>query len=159
MKTEIQTAIYTTLAQMKAENLAAIEALTDTVSLTDYISLTRQSEYGTIWTEALQTALREHNHVIIPPAEELYWIDDTVTIPSDRHIEAEGATIRLTPGCEVLMLRNEHTEDGTHAPISTAERDHNISIRGGRWEESNIRRGGYGKCCRYTHFGEDDDRA
>jgi len=159
MKKEIQTAIYAALAKMKEENLAAIETLTDTVSLTDYRSLTRQSDYGTIWTEALQTALREHQRVIIPPAEDLYWIDDTVTIPSDRHIEAAGATIRLTPGCEVLMLRNEHTEDGTHAPISTAHRDHNISIHGGRWEESNTRRGGYGKSSRYTHFGEDNDRA
>ena len=159
MKTEIKTAIYATLEQMKAENLAAIENLTDTVSLSDYAHLTRQSEYGTIWTEALQTALREHQRVIIPPAEDLYWIDDTVTIPSDRHIEAAGATIRLTPGCEVLMLRNEHTEDGTHAPIRTASRDHNISIHGGRWDESNTSRGGYGKCSRYTHFGEDNDRA
>ena len=90
MKKEIQTAIYTALAKMKEENLAAIETLTDTVSLSDYAHLTRQSEHGTIWTEALQTALRNHQRIIIPPAEDLYWIDDTVTIPSDRHIEAAG---------------------------------------------------------------------
>ena len=45
MKKEIQTAIYAALAKMKEENLAAIETLTDTVSLTDYRSLTRQSDY------------------------------------------------------------------------------------------------------------------
>ena len=158
MKTDIKNAIYTSLQQMKDANLAAAAALTDQVLLTDYAHLTRQGETGTIWTGALQAALRAHQCVIIPPAEEIYWIDDTVTIPSDRHIEASGATIRLTPGCEVLMLRNEHTADGTHKPIDTSDRDRNISIHGGRWEESQTCRGGYGKCCRYTHFGEDNDR-
>jgi len=41
MKNEIKTAIYTSLDQMKAENLAAIETLTDTVSLTAYTHLMR----------------------------------------------------------------------------------------------------------------------
>ena len=158
MRAEIKKSIYTSLETMRTENMAAIETLTDSVSLTEYAHLTRTAASGIIWTEAFQTALQEHQCVIIPPADTPYLIDDTVTIPSDRHIEAAGAVIRLTPGCEVLMLRNEHTEDGTHMPISTAGRDRNISIHGGRWEESNTTRGGYGKCCRYTHFGEDDDR-
>lgn len=158
MKTEIKNAIYTSLEQMRSENLAAIETLTDKALLTDYAYLTCTCDKGTIWTKALQTALQEHQCIIIPPSAEIYWIDDTVTIPAGRHIEAEGAVIRLTPGCEVLMLRNEHTKDGTHAPIDTTDRDSNISIHGGRWEESQTRRGGYGKCSRYTHFGEDNDR-
>ncbi len=159
MKKHIKNMICNSIEEMKKKNLTASGALQDSISLTEYIHLTRETDIGTIWTDALQTALEEHNRIIIPPAEAPYYIDDTVIIPSDRHIEAEGAVIRLTADCEVLMLRNEHTMDGTHAPINTTLRDNNISIHGGRWEESQTRRGGYGKCCRYTHFGEDDDRS
>ncbi len=159
MKTEIKRRIEETLLQMREENLAAIEALNDTVLLDAYVHLTRESIHGTIWTDALQTALREHTRVIIPPSQFVYYIDETVVVPSHRHIEATGAVIRLTPDCEVLMLRNEHTVDGTHAPISMEVRDKNISIHGGRWEESQTKRGGYGKCCRYTHSGEDEERS
>ncbi len=155
MKTEIKRRIEASLLQMREENLAAIERLTDAVSLDVYAHLTRESEHGTIWTDALQTALRDHERVIIPPSDTVYFIDDTVVVPSHRHIEATGAILRLTPDCEVLMLRNAHTVDGTHAPISTDVRDENISIHGGRWEESQTKRGGYGKSGRYTHFGED----
>jgi len=157
MKESIKINIITSLETMRAENLAAA-IHSDPVNLTEYVSMTKEGTQGIIWTAALQKALKEHHTVIIPPASEPYFIDDTVTIPSNRHIEAEGAVIRLTEGCEVLMLRNEHTMDGTHAPIDKTSRNYNISIHGGRWEESQTRRGGYGKCCRYTHFGEDDDR-
>ena len=159
MKELVKQKILTSLEKMKTENLSAIQSLNDVISLTEYKHLAYETADGTVWTKALQTALYEHNHIIIPPAGTIYWIDDTVVIPSDRHIEAAGAVIRLVPGCEVLMMRNEHTMDGTHAPIDTSGRDRNISIHGGRWEESQMKRGGYGKCCRYTHFGEDDDRS
>lgn len=154
-KTEIRQRIRSSLAEMRKKNDLAIDVLTDTVSLTEYKHLTQTKDGNTIWTAALQQALREHEVVVIPPSDEIYWIDDTVVIPSHRHIEAVGATMRLTPDCEVLMLRNEHTEDGTFAPIQPGHEDHNISIHGGRWEESRTGRGGYGKSGRYTHFHED----
>lgn len=137
-------------AEMRAAIAAQGEALTDACHLSDYRAFAETDEHGTVWTKALQRALREHEVVIIDPAEEIYYIDDTVVIPSDRRIEATGAVIRLTPACEVLMLRNEHTADGTNAPIDTAMRDRNITIHGGRWEESREKRLGYGKSGRYT---------
>lgn len=39
-------------------------------------------------------------------------------------------------GVKVILLRNEHTQNGTHAPISGDNADENIAIIGGRWEES-----------------------
>ena len=133
------------LSRMACENRALIETLTDRVSLTAYAHLVRE---GGVWTDALQAALREHEIVHIP--EGLYLMDGSVTIPSNRRIEAdEGAVIRLMEGVRVLLLRNEHTQDGTHAPISRENRDSNISICGGRWEESNTRRLGYGKTGMY----------
>ena len=135
---------------MRAVNLAAAEALTDTVSLTAYAHLTRETEIGRIWTEALQTALDEHEHIIIPASDAVYFIDHSVTIPANRRISAYGATVRLTPDCDVLMLRNENTVDGTHAPIDRTTPDCNISICGGRWEESRDCRAGYGRTGRYA---------
>lgn len=157
MKTQIKQAIYAQLAEVEKERKNTVASLRDTVDLTDYIELVRHEACGDIWTDALQAALREHQRVVIPPSDAVYYIDATVIVPSDRHIKADGAVIRLSPGCEVLMLRNVHTMDGTHAPINTAERDRNISIHGGRWEESNTSRGGYGKSGRYTRRGEGED--
>ena len=79
-KKAIRQSIYDTLTAMRAENLAAAEALTDTVSLTAYAHLTRETEIGRIWTEALQTALDEHACVIIPSSDAVYFIDHSVTI-------------------------------------------------------------------------------
>jgi len=145
MREKIRQEIYQKLEEMTVRNRAGISALSDRVSLAEYRDL---AEDG-IWTAALQKALNEHEIVVIPPSGIPYLIDDTVTIPSDRRIEAEGAVIRLTPECKVLMFRNEHTVDGTHAPADAAERDHNISICGGRFEESCTGRAGYGRTGRY----------
>ena len=137
-------------AEMREEIIALGEALTDRCHLSDYRALAFEGEHGTVWTKALQRALFEHEVVVIDPAEAVYYMDDTVVIPSNRYIEATGAVIRLTPECEVLMLRNEHTADGTHAPIDITLRDRNITIHGGKWEESREKRLGYGKSGRYT---------
>jgi len=134
--------IYRAALEAKERNAAAIAELTDAVSLEEYRHLVRRAECGEIWTEALQTALREHQIITIPASDTVYWLDTTVTVPSNRRIEAAGATIRLTPECKIVMLRNEHTHDGTHAPIDTGDRDRNISIHGGRWEECSTERGG-----------------
>lgn len=149
-KQAVRQTIYRTLTTMKAENAADMQTLHDSVRLTEYAHLTRQTPIGCIWTEALQTALDEHEIVVIPPSDAIYYIDGTVTIPKNRCISAFGATVRLTPDCDVLMLRNQNTVDGTHAPADRTTPDVNITICGGRWEESRERRAGYGATGRYT---------
>ena len=144
-----KSAIEKTLRQMRDENLALADALTDEVALSDYQNLVFEKENdGTpvdVWTAAFRTALNEHQTVRIPKKETPYWIDGTVTVPSNRKIIAEdGAVIKQMKDVKVLMLRNEHTADGTHAPIPTGRRDSNITIIGGRWEESYTHRAGYG---------------
>ncbi|MBQ8497781.1 MAG: hypothetical protein IJ489_10065 [Clostridia bacterium] len=159
MKTQIKQTIYEKLYQMKTCVEREIETLRDSVLLSQYRYLTKETSEGTVWTDALQTALREHERVIIEPSEEAYLIDYTVVIPSGRHIEAEGAVIRLTAGCDLLMLRNENTLDGTHMPIDRTNPDRNISIHGGRWEESHTKRAGYGVSGRYApHIEHDENR-
>ena len=156
--TEIQKQnIYASVLSMKQQRKKEKSVLCDTVSLGAYRSLTKKTNAGTVWTKALQTALSEHACVIIEPSEEVYWIDDTVYIPSYRHIEATGATVRLCEDCNVLMLRNEHTKDGTYSPISDSDKDCNISIHGGKWEESHTARAGYGISGRYSPVSNDEE--
>ena len=79
-----------------------------------------------------------------------YYIDGSIRMHSNRRIEAApDAVIRLMTGVKLLMLRNEHTMDGTHEPIPEEGADENISIDGGRWEEMHEKRAGYGKSGMY----------
>ncbi|MBQ3140645.1 MAG: hypothetical protein IJC25_01645 [Clostridia bacterium] len=140
---DIKNSIEQFLEETADENDRLRQSLTDACRLTDY------APDGDRWTAALQQALDCHQIVVIPAAEQPYLLDGTVVIPSDRHIIAEeGAVIRLVSGTEVLMLRNEHTADGTHAPVTTP-RARNISISGGVWEECCTQRMGYGKSGKY----------
>ena len=141
----VKTSIETLLKNVANENISLQSKLTDTVYLSDY------KPNNGIWTEAFQTALNEHEIVIIPSASEPYYIDSSVLIPSNRRIIAEkGATIRLTDKTKVLMLRNTNTADGTHHPI-TKSRNVNISIEGGRWEDWCPHRMGYGGSVMYDN--------
>lgn len=146
--------IYEAAAHAEAENKKNISRLSDRVLLTDYAHITRVREYGRVWTEALQTALREHEIVEIPTKKEPYYIDAPVIIPSGRRIEAWKAVIQLAPGCRTLMFRNEHTFDGTRFPEPPSAPDRNISIWGGCFAESQTERKGYGESGRYSESGD-----
>ena len=138
---DIKQQIWDSALEAKKRNNEAIGKLTDTVLLTEYRHLTSENEHGTVWTKAFQTALYEHEIVVIPASSEVYWLDNTVLVPSNRRIEATGATIRLVPEFPYIMLCNEHIHDGTKAPIDTSDTDRNISIHGGSWEEVCAERG------------------
>ena len=126
------------LKKVAQENEKLRASLSDKVCLTDY------APKGDVWTDALQQALNEHEIVIIPKNEKPYYVDKSVIIPSNRHIIAQdGAVIKIHESSHLLMLRNEHTKDGTHKPI-TGERTKNITIEGGLWQEWCPHRMGYG---------------
>ncbi len=146
--------IYSRLSDMRKRNSDNLEKLTDKCSLTDYAHLVKTSEQDgitfSIWTDALQTALNENEIVVIPPSDEPYYIDKSVLVPSNRIIEAKGATVQQMKGVRVLLLRNVSTADGTHYPIpDSIVHDCNIAIHGGRWVESIDRRAGYGQTGMY----------
>ncbi|MBQ8719774.1 MAG: hypothetical protein IJY65_01950 [Clostridia bacterium] len=140
-KSRIKQRIIEDTLRAKKRNEEAISSLKDSVCLSEYRDLARVGQHGLIWTDALQAALNEHEIVIIPESEEIYWLDNTVSIPSNRRIEATGATIRMSAEYPYVMLRNQHVHDGTYAPIDTNDRDTNISIHGGCWDEGAIKRG------------------
>lgn len=127
-----------------------IETLTRSCKLTDYAgetySVTVDGEERTVWTRALQRAIDENEIVEIPVSDTPYDLDGSVYIDGNCKIVAYGATVRLLPGVNVLMLRNRNVKDGTHAQTVMGEdANENIAILGGTWEESRQRRLGYGK--------------
>jgi len=124
-------------------------SLKDLCSLLDYAAETRRVNGTNVWTAALQKALDEHEIVRIPSREEPYFIDGVVTVPSNRRIEAKGATIRLVNGVRTLLLRNRNAADGSLAPIAKGTRDCNIAVIGGRWEDWSSHRLGYGGSGRF----------
>lgn len=144
----IKEQICQSLEDMKQRNLRLTGGLTDRVFITDYNHLVRQGDDNknavSVWTDALNTALREHQVVVIPPREQPYYMDSSIIVPSNRHIIATGAVIRQMTDVRLLLLRNEHVHDGTHFPFSGEDKDCNIAITGGRWEESYNTRVGYG---------------
>ena len=158
MKKQMKQAIENTLINMKNHMESLAQTMDDAVYLSAYRRFTKESAEGTIWTKALQLALDDHQTVIIEPSEDVYFLDSTVVIPLGRKIEATGAVIRLTADCDLLMLRNEHTKDGTHMPIDRTDADKNIVIHGGRWEESRVKRAGYGISGRYAPKTENDKK-
>lgn len=121
------------------------------VSVTEYKNLTYTAKNGeVVWSDALQQAIRENQFVYIPKSERPYFIDKTIIVPSNRNIKADkDALIKQMENVKVLMLRNENTVNGTHYMPDGSGRDCNISICGGRWEETRSCKGGYGKSGMY----------
>ena len=130
--------IETSLSLMQEKNFAARDALTDKASVLDYEHLVERREDGkTIWTKAFQSAINEHEVVIVPRTDTPYFVDKTIVIPSRRRIMADlDAVIKKTPEMCTVLLRNQHVHDGSHAPIPTDDCDRNISISGGIWEDT-----------------------
>lgn len=141
--------IYSILADMEYENEAEAAMLTDMASVRAYRSLVIRTEGKEIWTAAIQKALYEHETVFLPEKETPYYLDGSILVPPCRQIIAgRNTVVKQLPGVTVLMLRNEHAKDGSYKPIS-GEKDFNISIIGGTWEESYTCRMGYGKSGMY----------
>ena len=88
-----------------------------------------------IWTQAIQATLDENRAVFIPNLGMPYYIDAPLRLRSGHHLIADpGAEIRLKPGTDTCMLRNEHQQNGQNAPVTFQDdSDHDITIEGGIW--------------------------
>ncbi len=138
------------LCCMKEDNKKLISELKTICSVMDFAELVRVEGTVKIWTEAFQAALDSYEIITIPASGEPYYIDKSLIVPSNRHIEVqEGAVIRQVSGVRVLLLRNSNVADGTHMPIECGNENYNISINGGIWEECRSEQGGCGKSGMY----------
>ena len=138
--------LYQILLDVKKNNQQLSEKLNDECSVLDY----SECVVDNVWTTALQNALLDHEIVVVPPRETPYLIDDTVIIPSDRKLVLYGATLLLSEGTDVLMMRNEHPVDQTHSFVK-GKRDKNITILGGTIMEIRTERAGYGRSGKIDH--------
>ena len=141
----VATEVEQSVAAAVQEIVALQAGLVDRVSLRDYTALARRNNGAAIWTDALQRAVDEHEIVVLPPSDEPYLVDGTIILPSNRRIEATGATVRMADGMKTVLFRNANAADGTLAPVQPGSRDTNIAIVGGTWEDCCTRRAGYGK--------------
>ncbi len=127
------------------------EAFPAAVSLLDYKDLCVPASHGnrtvSSWSDALETALQEHDHIYIPASTEPYFFHRTVVIPSCRYLECDpDATLALTYPAKTVLFRNAHIVDGTHIPEDAQDipRDHDIYLTGGRFVDPHLSRAGYG---------------
>ena len=88
-----------------------------------------------VWTQAVQAALDAHGEVHIPAREQPYYLDGPLILKSGQKLTADPkAEIRLTPGCNTCMVRNEHVVTMNKKPVpADLPLDTDISIEGGIW--------------------------
>ncbi len=90
---------------------------------------------GEIWNEAIQTVLDKDNAVHLPKREQPYYLDGPVILKSGQKLTADLDTeIRLKPGSNTCMVRNEHIVGFGEKPVPEGNKsDTNITIEGGIW--------------------------
>ena len=88
-----------------------------------------------LWNAPIQTALAKHDAVFLPERDEPYYIDNPIILKSGQRLCADRkAEIRLVPGTDTCMVRNEHLVSGRNGPVpADAEPDTRIAIEGGIW--------------------------
>ncbi len=90
---------------------------------------------GEVWTAAIQAALDQHHTVTIPARPQPYYLDAPLVLKSGQSLVADAqAEIRLQPGVNTCLVRNEHIVGAQNGPVpADAEPDRNIVIEGGIW--------------------------
>ncbi|MCX6855406.1 MAG: hypothetical protein NTV80_10940 [Verrucomicrobia bacterium] len=62
-----------------------------------------------VWTQATQATLDVQGTLHIPARDKPYYLDGPIVLKSGQKLTADAtAEIRLKPGCNTCMVRNEH---------------------------------------------------
>jgi hypothetical protein len=98
---------------------------------------------GEIWTEAINEAIRNSKYVYIPARDKPYYLDNPIILYSGNVLEADtAAELRLKPGTNTCMVRNNNIVDGQKMDVQTNSKpDSNIVIIGGKWTTLCVRKG------------------
>ena len=88
-----------------------------------------------LWNDSIRMALAEHGAVFLPKRDEPYYVSDPIVLKSGQWLCADReAEIRLVPGSNTCMVRNESLVSGQSGPIpADAKPDTQITIEGGIW--------------------------
>lgn len=98
-------------------------------------SLVSRSVTAEIWTAAFQAELNAHGSLHIPAREQPYYLDGPLVIKSGQKLTAEAkAEIRLKPGTNTCLVRNDHVRGFPDRPVpADTPLDTDIHIEGGIW--------------------------
>ncbi len=93
-----------------------------------------------IWTQAMQASLDVQGTLHIPARAQPYYIDGPLVLKSDHKLSADPtAVIRLKPGTNTCMVRNEHVVGfADRAVPEDTQPDTGIIIEGGIWTTLNL---------------------
>ncbi len=88
-----------------------------------------------LWNAPIRAALDKHGAAFLPKRNEPYYINDPIVLKSGQRLCADRETeIRLVPGSNTCMVRNESLLSGQSGPIpADAKPDTQIIIEGGIW--------------------------
>jgi hypothetical protein len=115
-------------------SLVRVESWTESGADGDGQPQTREVK-GEIWNEAIQAALDKDDVVHLPKREQPYYLDGPVVLKSGQKLSADPTTeIRLKPGSNTCMVRNEHIVGFPDTPVpDDTKPDTDIAIEGGIW--------------------------
>lgn len=103
------------------------------VDVTAYRHLVRDN----VWTEAINTALREHHCVYIPNMGTEIYLDDSIIMDdNDALVVDRQQVIALVENASVCMVRNARIVTGNDCPVDRANCNRNIYVEGGIWSPS-----------------------
>lgn len=88
-----------------------------------------------VWTQAMQASLDAQGTLHIPAREKPYYLDGPLVLKSGQKLSADPtAEIRLKPGSNTCMARNEHVLTLNTKPVPADQQvDTDITIEGGIW--------------------------
>ena len=95
-----------------------------------------------VWTAAFQADLDADGQLHIPAREKPYYLDGPLVLKSSQKLTADSkAEIRLKPGTNTCMVRNEHVATLNTKPVPPDQPlDTDISIEGGIWSTQAVSR-------------------
>ncbi len=93
-----------------------------------------------VWTAAFQAELDVNGRLHIPAREKPYYLDGPIVVKSGQTLTADAeAEIRLKPGSNTCMVRNEHILGFADKPVpEDTQPDIDIFIEGGIWTTLNV---------------------
>lgn len=90
---------------------------------------------GEIWNDAIQAALDKDNAVHLPKRDQPFYLDCPIVLKSGQKLTADAdAEIRLKPGTNTCMVRNDHIVGFADKTVpEDTKSDADITIEGGIW--------------------------
>jgi hypothetical protein len=88
-----------------------------------------------LWTQAIQAFFEVQDTLRIPGREQPYYLDGPIVLKSGQTLIADSGTeIRLRPGTNTCMVRNENLVGFPDGPVPVGTQpDHDITVEGGIW--------------------------